>query len=46
MAFRRQGGEKRSTLPDFFIGAHAAVARMPLLARDVSRYRPYFQKLE
>ncbi len=46
MAYRRKGGEKHSTLPDFFIGAHAAVARKPLLTRDVSRYRAYFPKLE
>jgi predicted nucleic acid-binding protein len=46
MAYRRKGGEKRSTLPDFFIGAHAAVAQIPLLTRDVSRYRTYFPKLK
>ncbi len=46
MAYRRKGGEKRSTLPDFFIGAHAAVAKIPLLTRDVSRYRTYFPRLK
>ncbi len=46
MAYRRKGGEKSSTLPDFFIGAHAAVAQIPLLTRDVSRYRTYFPKLK
>ena len=45
LAYRRRGGKKSSTLPDFFIGAHAAVARIPLLTRDVSRYRTYFPKL-
>jgi hypothetical protein len=46
MAYRRKGREKRSTLPDFFIGAHAAVAKIPLLTRDVSRYRTYFPRLK
>ncbi len=45
MAYRRRGGKRGSTLPDFFIGAHAAVAQIPLLTRDVSRYRTYFPKL-
>jgi predicted nucleic acid-binding protein len=45
VAYRRRGGKKSSTLPDFFIGAHATVARIPLLTRDVSRYRTYFPKL-
>ena len=46
MAYRRKGGERSSTLPDFFIGAHAAVVQIPLLTRDVSRYRTYFPKLK
>ena len=45
VAYRRKDGKKSSPLPDFFIGAHAAVARIPLLTRDVSRYRTYFPKL-
>ena len=45
LAYRRRGGKRRSTLPDFFIGAHASVAGIPLLTRDTSRYRTYFPKL-
>jgi hypothetical protein len=45
LQYRRRGGKRRSTLPDFFIGAHAAVAGMTLLTRDKSRYSTYFPKL-
>lgn len=40
--YRRQKGTKLSTLPDFFIGAHAAVLQIALITRDVSRYKTYF----
>jgi predicted nucleic acid-binding protein len=43
--YRRLGGQRRSPLPDFFIGAHAAVAGMTLLTRDARRYRTYFPRL-
>ncbi|MCZ7586625.1 MAG: type II toxin-antitoxin system VapC family toxin [Deltaproteobacteria bacterium] len=42
MAYRRRGGRRRSPLPDFFIGAHAAVAGYRLLTRDARRYKSYF----
>jgi predicted nucleic acid-binding protein len=46
LEYRRRNGEKRSPLPDFFIGAHAAVAGHQLLTRDAARYRTYFPKLQ
>lgn len=44
--YRRRGGSKLQVLPDFFIGAHAAVEGWPLLTRDASRFRTYFPTLE
>ena len=46
LKYRRKGGIRRSPLPDFFIGAHAAIMGMSLMTRDVSRYHTYFPKLK
>jgi len=43
--YRKLGGQRRSPLPDFYIGAHAAVSDLPLLTRDPGRYRAYFPRL-
>jgi hypothetical protein len=40
--YRRRGGARRSPMPDFYIGAHAAVDGLTLLTRDPKRYRAYF----
>jgi predicted nucleic acid-binding protein len=46
LTYRRRGGSRRSPLPDFFIGAHAAVTGLPLLTRDARRYRTYFPRVK
>jgi predicted nucleic acid-binding protein len=46
VSYRRKRGNKTGVLPDFFIGAHAAVAGLPLLTRDTRRYVTYFPTIE
>lgn len=46
LKYRQRGGTRRSPLPDFYIGAHAAIRKMGLLTRDKNRYQTYFPKLE
>jgi predicted nucleic acid-binding protein len=43
--YRTAGGTRTGVLPDFFIGAHAAIEVWPLLTRDAGRYRSYFPKV-
>lgn len=46
LQYRRAKGNKRSPLPDFYIGAHAAVEGMALLTRDASRFQSYFPSVD
>ncbi len=46
VAYRRRGGERSAPLPDFYIGAHAAISGHRLLTRDRGRYATYFPTLE
>lgn len=46
LRYRRARGSRTSPLPDFYIGAHAAIEGMTLLTRDAKRYRSYYPKLE
>ena len=45
LKYRKSGGARRSPLPNFYIGAHAAIAGHALLTRDAGRYKTYFPKL-
>lgn len=45
-SYRTRGGTRNGVLPDFLIGAHAAVAGLPLMTRDVARYLTYFPTLD
>lgn len=46
LAYRRRGGDRRSPLPDFYIGAHAAIRGYRLLTRDRGRYATYFPRID
>jgi predicted nucleic acid-binding protein len=46
LSYRQKGGPRRSPLPDFFIGGHAAITGLRLLTRDPTRYRTYFPTVE
>jgi predicted nucleic acid-binding protein len=45
LEYRKRRGSRRSPLPDFHIGAHAAISGLQLLTRDAERYRSYFPNL-
>jgi len=45
LKYRKRGGTRPTPMPDFYIGAHAALANLTLLTRDAKRYRAYFPTL-
>ena len=45
LKYRRNKGTKNSPLPDFFIGAHAAISKFTLVTRDVAKYKTYFPQI-
>jgi len=44
--YRQKGGTKHNILGDFFVGAHAAISRLPVLTRDTQRYKTYFPTVQ
>jgi predicted nucleic acid-binding protein len=46
LAYRKRGGLRHTPLPDFYIGAHAAIENLALLTHDAARYQTYFPKVE
>lgn len=46
LTYRKRGGVRNSPLPDFYIGAHAAIEGLALLTRDAQRYATYFPRLK
>lgn len=46
LLYRQRGGLRAGVLADFFVGAHAAVRRLPLLTRDARRYRACYPTVE
>ena len=46
LSYRKKEGNKVSPLPDFFIGAHASILNIPLITRDIRRYKTYFPKIK
>ena len=46
LTYRQKGGTKHNILGDFFVGAHAAISRLPVLTRDTQRYKTYFPSVQ
>ena len=46
LMYQKKGGNKHNVLGDFFVGAHAAVSRLPVLTRDTQRFQTYFPSVE